>query len=53
MVLENINYYKFHGKSIPGKVLALGLLLGVYGAGHDPDGPGCPKTPTNDQYDHA
>ena len=29
MVLENINYYNFHGKSIPLKVLALGLLLGV------------------------
>ena len=30
----------FPKKSSPGVVLALGLLLAVYGPGPDPDGPG-------------
>ena len=33
IILENFYYYNFQGKSIPGKVLALGLLLGVFDAG--------------------
>ena len=32
--------YNFPRKSIPVEVLALGLLLGVFGAGHGPDVPG-------------
>ena len=46
-MLENFYYYNFHGKSIPGEVLALGLLPSVFGAGHGPDGPGFPETPSN------
>ena len=47
IMLENFYYYNFHGKSIPGEVLALGLLPSVFGAGHGPDGPGFPETPSN------
>ena len=49
-MLENFYYYNFHGKSIPGKVITFGLLPGVFGDGHGPDGPGCPEIPSNDQY---
>ena len=35
----------FSKNSLPGEVLALALHLGVFGAGLDPDGPGCPGTP--------
>ena len=35
----------FPQKSSPGGVLALGLLLGVYGPGLGPDGPGCLEKP--------
>ena len=52
-MLENFYYYNFHGKSIPGEVLTLGLLPGVFGDGHGPDGPGCPEIPSNDQYGRA
>ena len=55
MVLENRKYLKltqfymlkifgfnnFSKKSTPGGILALGLLLAVYGSGLGPDGPGC------------
>ena len=47
IMLENFYYYNFHGKSIPGEVLALGLLPSVFMAGHGPDGPGFPETPSN------
>ena len=36
-------FYNFPKKSSPGGVLALGLLLAVYGPGLGPDGPGLPK----------
>ena len=44
-VLNNIYLYNFAHKSSPGGILALGLLLAVYGPGLGPDGPGCPEKP--------
>ena len=40
-LLNNLCYNNFAQKSSPGGVLALGLLLAVYGPGLGPDGPGC------------
>ena len=42
----------FAQKSSPGGVLALGLLLAVYGPGLGPDGPGCPEKPETNPVDH-
>ena len=42
-MLNNICFGNFAQKSSPGDVLALGLLLAVYGPGLGPDGPGCPE----------
>ena len=53
IMLDNFYHYNFPSKSIPGEVLALGQLLGVYDAGYGPDGPGCLEKPSNDQHDHA
>ena len=39
-MLNNICFNNFAQKSSPGGVLALGLLLAVYGPGLGPDGPG-------------
>ena len=39
-MLSNICYNNFAQNSSPGGVLALGLLLTVYGPGLGPDGPG-------------
>ena len=39
-MLNNLCYINFAQKSSPGAVLALGLLLAVYGPGLGPDGPG-------------
>ena len=44
-LLNNLCYNNFAQKSSPGGVLALGLLLAVYGPGLGPDGPGCPEKP--------
>ena len=44
-MLNNICFNNFAQKSSPGGVLALGLLLAVYGPGLGPDGPGCPEKP--------
>ena len=44
-MLNNICFSNFAQKSSPGGVLALGLLLAVYGPGLGPDGPGCPDKP--------
>ena len=44
-MLNNICANNFAQKSSPGGVLALGLLLAVYGPGLGPDGPGCPEKP--------
>ena len=44
-MLNNLCYNNFSQKSSPGGVLALGLLLAVYGPGLGPDGPGGPDKP--------
>ena len=44
-MLNIFDYYNYPQKSSPGVVLALGLLLAVYGPGPDPDGPGGPEVP--------
>ena len=44
-MLNILCYNNFGQKSSPGGVLALGLLLAVYGPGLGPDGPGCPEKP--------
>ena len=44
-MLNNLCYNNFSQKSSPGGVLALGLLLAVYGPGLGPDGPGCLEKP--------
>ena len=44
-MLNIFGFYNFPKKLIPGGVLALGLLLAVYGSGLGPDGPGCPEKP--------
>ena len=44
-MLSNVCYINFAQNSSPGGVLALGLLLAVYGPGLGPDGPGCPEKP--------
>ena len=42
-MLNNPCYNNFAQKSSPWGILALGLLLAVYGPGLGPDGPGCPE----------
>ena len=44
-MLNIFDFNNFPKKSSPGVVLALGLLLAVYGPGPGPDGPGGPKVP--------
>ena len=44
-MLSNAGFNNFAQKSSLGGVLALGLLLAVYGPGLGPDGPGCPEKP--------
>ena len=44
-LLNILCYNNFAQKSIPGGVLAPGLLLAVYGPGLGPDGPGCLEKP--------
>ena len=44
-MLNIFDFNNFPKKSSPGGVLALGLLLAVYGPGPDPDGPGGPEVP--------
>ena len=51
-LLNNLSYNKFAQKSSPGSVLALGLLLAVYGSGLGPDGPGCPEKPLTNPVNH-
>ena len=45
ILLNNIYFSNFVQKSTPGDVLALLLLLAVYGSGLGPDGPGEPEEP--------
>ena len=42
-MLNIFGFNNFPQKSSPGVVLALGLLLAVYGPGPGPDGPGGPE----------
>ena len=44
-MLNIFAFYNYPQKSSPGGVLALGLLLAVYGPGPGPDGPGGPEVP--------
>ena len=44
-MLNNICFNNFAQKPSPGGVLALGLLLAVYGPGLGSDGHGCPEKP--------
>ena len=44
-MLNIFGFNNFPQKSSPGVVLALGILLAVYGPGPDPDGPGGPEVP--------
>ena len=44
-MLNIFGFYNFPKKSSPGGVLALGLLLAVYGPGPCPDGPGGLEVP--------
>ena len=46
-MVNNICLNNFAQKSNPGIILALGLLLAVYGLGLGPDGPGCPEKTLN------
>ena len=52
IMLDNSYYYNFPIKSIPLEVLALGRHLGVFSARYGTHGPGCLKTPSNDQSDN-
>ena len=45
IIPNNPFYCNFPKKSSPGHVLALALHLDVFGAGLQPDGPGCLETP--------
>ena len=44
-IQNNLLLKKIAQNSSPGAVLALGLLLAVFGPGPGPDGPGGPKVP--------
>ena len=44
-MLNIFGFNNFPKKITPGGVLALGLLLAVYGPGPDPDGPGGLEVP--------
>ena len=52
-LLNNLCYNNFAQKSSPGGVLALGLLLAVYGPGLGPDGPGCLENPKTNPVYHS
>ena len=51
-VLNSICFNNFPEKSVPGGVLALGLLLAVFGPGPGPDGPGCREKLKINPVDH-
>ena len=54
IILDKSYCYNFpKKKTIPGDVLARALNLCVFGAGLQPDGPGCLETPLNGQYNHT
>ena len=51
-VLNSICFNNFLKKSVPGAVLALGLLLAVFGPGPGPDRPGCREKLKINPVDH-
>ena len=53
IILENCDLKNCFKKSIPGDVGAQVLQEPVGGSHGDQDGPGCPETPSNYQYDHT
>ena len=53
ITLHNFDFKNFLKKSIPGDVQAQVLQVPVGGSHGDQDGPGCPETPSNYQYDHT
>ena len=53
ILLDNFGFKNFLKKSIAGDVRAQVLQVHVGGSHGDQDGPGCPETPSNHQYDHA
>ena len=53
ITLDNFDLKNLLKKSIPGDVWAQVLQVPVGGSHGDQDGPGCPETPSNYQYDHT
>ena len=53
ITLDNFDFKNFLKKSIPGDVRAQVLQVPVGGSHGDQDGPGCPETPSDYQYDHT
>ena len=53
MICNSLNFNIFGQKSTPGGVLALLLLLAIYGSGLGPDGPGDPEEPWTNPVLHA
>ena len=53
ITLDNFDFKNVLKKSIPGDVRAQVLQEPVGGSHGDQDGPGCPETPSNDQYHYA
>ena len=53
IILENFGFKNFLKKSIPGDVQAQVLQEPVGDSHGDQDGPGCPETPSNHQFDHT
>ena len=52
-MLNNLSFDNILKKSSPRGVLALGLLMAVYGPGLSPDGPGGPEKPQTNPVLHA
>ena len=53
IILDHFGLNNCLKKSIPGDVRAQVLQKPVGGSYGDQDGPGCPETPSNYQYDHT
>ena len=53
IILENFGFKNCLKNSISGDVRAQVLQVPVGGSHGDQDGPGCPETPSNDQYYHG
>ena len=52
IILDNFGFKNCLKNSMPGDVLAQVLQVPVGGSHGDQDGPGCLKTPSDDQYNH-